>query len=397
MAENSKVVIVGGCGRVGLPLGLALADSGHAVVLYDIDATAVDTVGAAKMPFDEEGAQEILEATIANGTLRASTDASVVSGVDHVVVVVGTPVDEHFNPDAEMVLRAVEDITPYLRDGQHLVLRSTVYPGVTALVERLLDQHGLALEVSYCPERIAEGKALTELYSLPQIVSGRTPEALAAANELFGSLTDQIVELDVEEAELAKLITNTWRYIKFAAANQLYMIANDFGLDYERIREGLARDYPRAADLPGAGLAAGPCLLKDTMQLAAFNRNNFSLGHASMQINEGLPLYLVDRIEQSYDLTSMTVGLLGMAFKAGSDDTRESLSYKMKRLLRLRARQVLCADPLVTTDPDLMPLAEVVQQADLLVIAAPHQEFADIDTQLPVIDIWNLLGDGVRV
>ncbi|MDH4169893.1 MAG: nucleotide sugar dehydrogenase [Acidimicrobiia bacterium] len=397
MANKSSVVIVGGCGRVGLPLGLALAGAGHPVVLYDIDATAVDTVSAAKMPFDEEGADALLEATVANGLLRASTDRTVVAGVDHVIVVVGTPVDEHFNPDAEMVIRAVEDITDQLRSGQHLVLRSTVYPGVTALVERVLDQHDLDLHVSYCPERIAEGKALTELYSLPQIVSGRTPEALASARELFGSLADQIVVLDVEEAELAKLITNTWRYIKFAAANQLYMIANDFGLDYERIRQALAHDYPRAADLPGAGLAAGPCLLKDTMQLAAFNRNNFSLGHASMQINEGLPLYLVDRIEQSYDLSDMTVGLLGMAFKAGSDDTRESLSYKLKRLLRLRARQVLCTDPLVTTDPDLMPLEDVLAQSELLVIAAPHRQYADLAPEVPVIDVWNLLGQGVRV
>ncbi|MDH3706517.1 MAG: NAD(P)-binding domain-containing protein, partial [Acidimicrobiia bacterium] len=180
MTSKSSVVIVGGCGRVGLPLGLALADSGHPVVLYDIDATAVDTVGAAKMPFDEEGADELLEAGVSSGLLRASTDPACVRDVDHVIVVVGTPVDEHFNPDAEMVLRAVDDIVEYLTAGQHLVLRSTVYPGVTALVERLLERRGIELQVSYCPERIAEGKAMTELYSLPQIVSGRSPEALAA-------------------------------------------------------------------------------------------------------------------------------------------------------------------------------------------------------------------------
>ena len=152
----------------------------------------------------------------------------------------------------------------------------------------------------------------------------------------------------MEEAELAKLFTNTWRYIKFAAANQLYMIANDFGADFERIRAALTQDYPRAMDMPGPGLAAGPCLLKDTMQLAAFNNNNFILGHASMMINEGLPLYLVARLEQNHDLAGMTVGILGMAFKAESDDIRDSLSYKLKRLLRLRADRVLCTDPYVS-------------------------------------------------
>ena len=110
------------------------------------------------------------------------------------------------------------------------------------------------------------------------------------------------MDLEPEEAELAKLFTNTWRYIKFAAANQFYMMANDRGLDFERIRQGIALDYPRAADLPGAGFAAGPCLLKDTMQLAAFSDNTFALGHSAMLVNEGLPLYLVSRLEESMPL-----------------------------------------------------------------------------------------------
>jgi UDP-N-acetyl-D-mannosaminuronic acid dehydrogenase len=200
-----------------------------------------------------------------------------------------------------------------------------------------------------------------------------------------------------EEAELAKLFTNVWRYIKFATANQLYMMANDRGLDFERIRQGLAADYPRAADMPGAGFAAGPCLFKDTMQLAAYNNNNFALGHTAMTVNEGLPLYLTDRLEQRFSLATMTVGVLGMAFKGGSDDTRSSLSYKLKRILAFKADRVLCTDPYVTTDPDLLPLDEVIAAADLLVIAAPHPEYRDLATGKPVADIWNVLGRGVRI
>ncbi len=203
--------------------------------------------------------------------------------------------------------------------------------------------------------------------------------------------------LEPEEAELAKLFTNTWRYIKFAAANQLYMIANDFGLDFDRIRAAVVHEYPRAADMPGAGLAAGPCLLKDTMQLAAFNNNNFTLGHASMMINEGLPLYIVARLEQRFDLSTMTVGILGMAFKGESDDIRSSLSYKLKRLLRFKADRVLCADPYVSRDPDLTPIDEVLGASDVLILAAPHKAYADLATELPVIDLWNLRGNGVRV
>jgi UDP-N-acetyl-D-mannosaminuronic acid dehydrogenase len=205
------------------------------------------------------------------------------------------------------------------------------------------------------------------------------------------------VALSPEEAELAKLFTNVWRYIKFATANQLYMMANDQGLDFERIRHGLAEDYPRAADMPSAGFAAGPCLFKDTMQLAAYNQNNFPLGHAAMAVNEGMPLYLVHRIEQQYDLSDMTVGILGMAFKGGSDDIRSSLSYKLKRILAFKADAVLCTDPYVRVDSDLHPFDEVLRSSDLLVIAAPHPEYRDLVTDKPVADIWNILGAGVRI
>ena len=226
-------------------------------------------------------------------------------------------------------------------DGQVLILRSTVFPGVTRMVERLIERLGESIDVAFCPERIAEGRAMEELCSLP--ADRRRPDrpGLRAGRRPVRPLTGTIVRVEPEEAELAKLFTNSYRYIKFAAANQLYMMANDFGLDYERIRSAVIEDYPRAADLPGPGFAAGPCLLKDTMQLAAFNNNNFALGQASMQINEGLPLYLVSRLAARYDLDAMTVGILGMAFKGESDDNRSSLSYKLKRVLKVRAGAVL--------------------------------------------------------
>jgi UDP-N-acetyl-D-mannosaminuronic acid dehydrogenase len=389
------IVVVGGCGRVGLPLGLAFADRGLRVVLFDTNEAAAETVNAATMPFDEPGAPPVLARVLGAG-LTATTDPASVSSAEHVVVVVGTPVDEHLNPEPAAVPDAISALAPYLVDGQHLVLRSTLYPGVTAMVERLIEQLGKRIDVSFCPERIAEGKALTELYELPQIVSGRTDRAAERAAKLFGSLTSEIVTLAPEEAELAKLFTNTWRYIRFATANQLYMIANDFGLDYERIRAAMAFNYPRAADLPSAGFTAGPCLFKDTMQLAAFNNNNFMLGHASMMVNEGLPLYVVAKAEATHDLSQMTVGILGMAFKAESDDPRSSLSYKLRRILRFKARHVLCADPYVADD-SLVPVDEVVDRADLIFVGAPHAAFGLLELRQPVIDIWGLFGDGVRV
>ncbi len=149
--------------------------------------------------------------------------------------------------------------------------------------------------------------------------------------------------------------------------------------------------------MPAAGFAAGPCLFKDTMQLAAFNNNNFALGHSAMAVNEGMPLYVVSKLEQRYDLGAMTVGILGMAFKGGSDDIRSSLSYKLKRILTFKAGGVLCTDPYVTVDPNLTSLDEVLAKADLLVVGAPHPEYKTIKTDKPVADIWNILGNGVLI
>lgn len=377
MAHFSRdVVIVGGCGRVGLPLGIALASRGLLVTLYDIDDAAVAAVNAGTMPFAEDGADALLAEVTAAGRLGATMDPASVGTAENLIVVVGTPVDEHLNPDLAAVPRALERCA--------------------ALTEKLLCDKGITADVAFCPERIAEGRALTELFDLPQIVAARTPDALERATKLFRTLTEQIVPLRPEEAELAKLFTNTWRYIKFATANQFWMMANDAGLDYARIQHAITYDYPRAADVPMPGFAAGPCLFKDTMQLAAFNRNNFVLGHSAMLINEGLPLYLVSRLETRFDLASSTVGILGMAFKGGSDDPRQSLAYKLRRILLLKARSVLCTDPYVR-DERLVPRDRVLADADLLVIAAPHAEYADLATDRPIVDMWGLTGRGVLV
>jgi UDP-N-acetyl-D-mannosaminuronic acid dehydrogenase len=391
------VVVVGGCGHVGLPLALALAGRGLRVTSYDIAGAVVEQVMAGTMPFAEPGAAELLQDCLESGRFDASTDPTVASEAECLVVVIGTPVDEHQNPDPDAVRRAVSEIADHLRDGQLLVLRSTVYPGVTRLVDQYVRDHGKDIDVAFCPERIAEGRALVELYELPQIISGTTPAAVTRASKLFSHLADQLVEVEPEEAELAKLFTNAWRYIKFAAANQFFMIANNHGVDYERVRAAIRHDYPRAADLPGAGFAAGPCLFKDTAQLAAFNTNNFPLGNASMLVNEGLPLYVVAQIEEHHDLKPLTVGILGMAFKAESDDVRSSLSYKLRRIFRFKAAEVLCTDPYVDVDPELLPLDEVVERSDLLVVGAPHAVYRDLETDKPVFDIWNLFGRGVRV
>jgi UDP-N-acetyl-D-mannosaminuronic acid dehydrogenase len=237
---------------------------------------------------------------------------------------------------------------------------------------------------------------MSELAGVPQIVSSRSSRGLERAGRLLSVLTPALVPMSPEEAELAKLFANAWRYISFAAANQMYMLATDRGLDFERIRRGLALDYQRAAALPPAGFAGGPWLVKDMLRLATAGQD-FPLGRAAVGVNECLPEYVVSRLERRYDLRSLTVGILGMAFKGGTDDIRCSLSYRLRQILADRAGAVVCTDPLATVDPGLLPLDEVLSRADLLVIGAPHEQYRSLVTRKPVTDIWNLLGRGVLV
>ena len=391
------VVVVGGCGRVGLPLAIAFAKEGLDVAAYDLAEGTVKLVNDGTMPFDEPGAEGALREAVDAGRLVASTDASVVGTARNIIVVIGTPVDEHLNPDPSSLPKALAACFEHFRDGQLVVLRSTVYPGVTALIERKFAEGGVDVDLAFCPERILEGHAMEELYSLPQIIGTRTESAKSRATELFSVLADKLVYTGPEEAELAKLFTNVYRYIQFATVNQFYMMANERGLDFEEIRQAITQDYDRARDMPRAGFAAGPCLFKDTMQLGAFNDNNFALGHAAMLVNEGLPLHVVSRLEERFDLSTMTVGILGMAFKSGSDDTRESLSYKLKRILTFKAREVLTTDPYVTSDATLVPLDEVLEKADLVIVATPHPEYRGLSISQPVADVWGIYDEGVRI
>jgi UDP-N-acetyl-D-mannosaminuronic acid dehydrogenase len=385
-------VVIGGGGHVGLPLAIMLSSRGVNTAIYDISKSAVEGINSGNMPFWEPGAEKLLQESLQAKKLIATTDPSVTGETDSLIVVIGTPVDEHLNPDPQAITLALERCRPHLRDGQLLILRSTIYPGVTRQVERELEAWGLHIDVAFAPERIAEHNAVEELVSLPQIVSSRTQRGFDRASELFSRIAPAIVRLSPEEAELAKLFTNTWRYVKFAMANQFYMMAESKGLNYENIRSAIRQDYPRAADVPSAGFAAGPCLFKDTMQLAAFSDNNFHLGHSAMLVNEGMPQFIVSQLESKHDLANMTVGILGMAFKAGSDDIRSSLSYKLKRVLKFRAKKVLTTDPMVPTsvDKELVPLEQVLLEADILILATPHREYKDLATDKPLVDMWGI-------
>ena len=260
------------------------------------------------------------------------------------------------------------------------------------MVHCYLEGIGKDVKVAFCPERVAQGVSLKEFKTLPQIISAFDKTTLGTVKELFAHFAPSFVELEPMEAEVAKLMTNAWRYIQFGIVNQFWMIAEENNLNFDRILAGCRQDYPRMKGMPGPGLTAGPCLVKDTMQLAAFSQNNFMLGHTAMIINEGLPAFMVEQAARALNLREATAGIIGMAFKGDSDDPRDSLSYKLKKLLTLRAKKVLTTDPLVP-DPSLVPLERVIEESDVLFLATPHPHYKNlhIPKNKIVFDVWSYL------
>jgi UDP-N-acetyl-D-mannosaminuronic acid dehydrogenase len=387
--QTADVTVVGGAGHVGIPLVLSFAAKGLTVNVNDLNNVSLDTLRDGRLPFLELGAEELLANALHENRLIFTNQSSDISGSGPVIVTIGTPVDEFLNPKRSVVKDCIDALLPYLRDGQLLVLRSTLYPGTTDWVDTYLRSHGRNLKVAFCPERVVQGLGIKELREMPQIISGTTPEAEQEAAALFRLVTPELVIVKPMEAEFAKLFANSYRYIEFAVTNQFFLIAKSAGLDYSVILNAMKHNYPRAKSMPTPGFAAGPCLVKDTMQLLAFARNEFALGNAAIMVNEGLPLHIVNDLRRSFDLHKTTVGLLGMAFKADCDDVRASLSYKLKNTLAGNCKEVLTTDPFVTTDPTLRPLDDVIRLSDVLILCTPHSSYKNADFKgKPIVDIW---------
>lgn len=390
-AFSYDLCIIGGAGHVGLPLAIIFADKRNRVLIYDTNKVALAQIRGGIMPFVEHGAEPILKKVVGK-TLFVSSDIRKISQARAVIVAIGTPVDEHLNPNLKIFLQLFRSLKRYLSHDQVIIIRSTVYPHTCQQIEKVLGSSGKPYDIAYCPERIAQGYAIQELRELPQIVAGLTNRASKEASRLFAKVAPSIVQLSMQEAELAKLFSNAWRYIQFAVTNQFYMISQSFDTNYDKVRKAMVQGYGRAANLPTAGFAAGPCLMKDTMQLAAFNNNNFLLGHAAMMINEGLPNFLVERLRLQYDLSQTTVGILGMAFKADIDDIRDALSYKLGKILRFHGTHVLYSDE-YADDPTFIPKEQLVSQAQVVIVGVPHSAYKQltIPPHLDAIDLWGVL------
>lgn len=394
MEENkgneSDIVIVGGLGHVGLPLGIVFADKGLKVCLCDIDKKKAEIVEKGEMPFIEYGAEPILKKVLESKKLTVFLENSCISKAKHVIIAIGTPVDEYLNPKTRVFLEFFDGLKEHLNPEQNIIIRSTVYPHTCKqILKRLGEDKGW--KIAYCPERIVQGHSIRELKELPQIVAGLSEEAIKEASDLFSIISPKIIKTSMGEAELTKLFSNAWRYIQFAVANQFYMISHNFEVDYDKVRSAIRIGYERAATLPSAGFSAGPCLLKDTMQLSAFNSNNFLLGHAAMMVNEGLPNFIVENLRKKHDLNKTKVGILGMAFKADIDDIRDSLSYKLGKILRFHGAKVYYSDE-YAKDPTFVSKEKLIEESDVVIVGVPHSAYKGliVPKEVEIVDLWGI-------
>ena len=392
MSKPQKVAIIGGAGHIGAPLGIVFANNGVETLLYDVNKESLNKLMSGSMPFIEKGASEGLKDAIDTGRLHFSSNPTDLRGVQHVVVTIGTPLDEFHNPKYTILKDCISSILDYLNEDASIVLRSTVAPGMTQYLDDFLRSKGRHSGVAFCPERVAQGFALAEIAEIPQIVSATTDNTYTAAEELFKNICQDTVRMEPLEAEYAKLVCNAYRYINFATTNELYMLVESAGIDYNKMLRKAKWRYPRMNHIPGPGLTGGPCLMKDTMQLFAFHKHPFGLGRMAQSINESLPNFIASRIKSEHGLYDKVVGILGMSFKAENDDVRDSLSFKLRKILEYEGAKVICTDEYVK-DVRFFPKEFVMEQADILVIGTPHKAYSDmlVDTGKPIIDVWGYL------
>jgi UDP-N-acetyl-D-mannosaminuronic acid dehydrogenase len=392
-------VSVVGLGRVGLPLALSFAARGLQVIGVERQPVILDQVAGGRMPFSETGTQELLERVLGEGRLELTNVATEAARADHIVLTLGTPAHVHIEIDVSQIRQAVDDLLPVLREGHSLILRSTVAPGTTEWVAGYIEQRrgfsvGEDLFVAHVPERIAQNHFLEEIATLPCIVGGVGEGSSARAAKLFEVFGTEIVETTPVQAELAKIWTNILRYTQFALPNLLMMESEQYGANVFEVIDLINHEYPRGG-MAAPGMTAGACLRKDfTFSEERSNAPGMLL--AVSRVHESVPLFLVNGLKDRLggSVRDRKVAVLGLTFKRDSDDLRDSLSYKLIRLLERELAHVARHDPHAPEESE--PLETALENADAVVLATNHSAFQGIGRDLPqgalLVDPWNVTG-----
>ena len=387
---NNNICIIGGAGHVGAPLGLAFSSKGYQVILIDKDKNNINKINSGVMPFIEDGCQALLRKMINKKKIYATSELSQVKQCKYIIICLGTPVDNKFNPNLKNFISFFYTLKKYLNKNHIVIIRSSIYPGICNKVYGIIKNY--CKNLSYCPERIAQGKSLIELPKLSQIISGKNNKAKKESSKIFEKICKKTIYTEIIEAELIKLFSNAYRYINFSISNQFYMMCKKQNLDFFKLRDIMRDNYDRNINIPSAGFAAGPCLLKDTMQLSSFYKHKFSLGKSAMMINEGLPKFIFNELSKDHNLKRKVVGILGLSFKAENDDIRDSLSIKLLKYFQSKKVKTLQSDEYYENKKNV-DKNFLVKKSDIIIIATPHKVYKKIkiNKNKLLIDVWGLI------
>ena len=390
MTSGNFVSIVGGVGHVGAPLGLALSSKGYNVILIDKNKENIKKINHGIMPFIEEGCAKLLKKMILKRKIFATLDLNEVKKCKYIIVCLGTPINKKFEPNLKNFISFFYSLKKYLNRNHIVIIRSSIYPGICNKVFNIIKSY--CKNLSYCPERIAQGKSLKELPKISQIVSGKNTKSILESGKIFKKICGKILYTKIIEAELIKLFSNAYRFINFSISNQFYMMCKNQGLDFFKIRNLMRDNYKRNANIPSAGFTAGPCLLKDTMQLSSFYNHKFSLFHSAKSINENLPIFIIKKLSEKYDLRKKTVGILGLSFKAENDDIRDSLSIKLLNYLKSKKIRTLQSDEYYK-DNNNIDKNLLVKKSDIIIVSTPHKAYKNlkINKKKVLVDIWGFV------
>ncbi len=376
-----------GLGYVGLPLAVAFAEAGHDVLGVDTDARKVAAVDAGDS-YIEDVPSERLE-TLA-GRIRASTRYADLAGVEVAIIAVPTPLSPNREPDLGPLVSAGAALGGVLQRGQLVVLESTTYPGTTR--ERLLpmlEESGLAagrdFNLAFSPERVDPGRTDHTMRTTPKVVGGLTPACLERAQALYAEVCDHLVPVSTPEAaELTKLLENVFRSVNIAMVNELAMLCDRMGIDiWEVVDAAATKPYGFMRFDPGPGLG-GHCLPVDPFYLA-WKAREYDVPtefiELAGEVNQAMPYFCVDKVSRALNehakaVRGSTVAVIGVSYKAGVGDLRESPALKIMRLLAERGATLVYHDEHVPVLPDVgltsLSLEDALRGADVAVIVTAH-------------------------
>ncbi len=384
-----------GLGYVGVPLAVAFAEEGEDVIAVDVDTRKVEALSAGES-YIEDIPSERLRAV--RDRIKPTTRYAALAQVDAIIICVPTPLTPNREPELSSLISAARDVADHLQEGQLVVLESTTYPGTTR--ERLvpmLEESGMTagedFHVAFSPERVDPGRTDYTLRTTPKVVGGLTDACLERATALYSRVCDQVVAVSTPEAaELTKLLENIFRSVNIALVNELAILTDRMGIDiWEVVDAAATKPYGFMRFDPGPGMG-GHCLPVDPFYLTWKAREyDFSTEFIELagKLNQRMPYFCVERVERALNdagksVRGAKVAMLGISYKAGVGDMRESPALKIMGLLALRGADLRYHDAHV---PDLamfdltsQPLDDMIEDADLVVIVTAHPgiDFEDV-------------------